>query len=74
MPISDAIKAEYDLKSLPVEDSNIIIFALYRKNPQKEELLNEYIRYCKKMFESGMQSIRRHDSAEHNSTRIALDL
>ena len=70
MPISDAIKAEYDLKSLPVEDSNIIIFALYRKNPQKEELLNEYIRYCKKMFESGMQSIRQHDSAEYNSTRI----
>ena len=46
-PVPEAVKEAFGFASLPVEDSDVNIFAIYRKNPQKEELINDYIKFCK---------------------------
>ena len=43
-----SVKATYGLGSLPFEDSDLIVFAMFRKSSQKEALINEYIRSCMK--------------------------
>lgn len=47
LPISDEDRALYGLESVPLEDTDISIFALFRKNSPKERLIGEYLRLCK---------------------------
>ena len=47
-PVPASVKATYGLGSLPFEDSDLIVFAMFRKSSQKEALINEYIRSCMK--------------------------
>ncbi len=49
-PVPESIKESYGFDSLPIEDSDISIFAVYRKDPLKESLIREYIKYCKLSF------------------------
>ena len=48
LPIDDEMKKKYELESFPVENSDMKLFALYEREPVKEELIREYIRYCQK--------------------------
>jgi hypothetical protein len=47
MPISDEIKAEYDFESVSIPDSDIAVFAIYRRDPQKDGFIREYLELCK---------------------------
>ncbi len=47
MPISDEIKAEYDFESVSIPDSDIALFAIYRRDPQKDGFIREYLELCK---------------------------
>jgi len=49
-PIPESIKEEYGLSSLTVEDSDLIIFAAYRKDALEEEMIKEYIEYCREFI------------------------
>ena len=46
-PISEELKAAYGFDSLPIENSDICVFALYRKDQQREALISDYIRNCR---------------------------
>lgn len=46
IPVSNEVKAEYGLVSLPIEDSSITMFAMHRSDPQKKDFIDEYIRAC----------------------------
>ncbi len=48
-PIPESVKEKYELKSLRIDDSDLSIFALYQKNPLKEDLIKEYNNTCKAM-------------------------
>ena len=45
-PVPGSVKAAYGFESPPFEDSDLIVFAMYRKSSQKEGLINEYMRSC----------------------------
>ena len=45
-PVPHSVKAAYGFESPPLEDSDLIVFAMYRKSSQKEGLINEYMRSC----------------------------
>ena len=44
-PVPEFVKAAYGFESMPLEDSDLIVFAMFRKS-RKEFLINEYIRNC----------------------------
>ncbi len=50
MPLPAEIKAEYGFDSLPIEDSDVMIFAMYRKDRNNQRLIDEYISYCFKFI------------------------
>ena len=47
MPISEEVKEEYDFESVSIPDSDIAVFAIYRKDPQKGVLIREYLDTCR---------------------------
>lgn len=47
MPVPDEVKAAYDLESAVIEDSDVAVFAMFRNDPQKEKLIQEYIQLCR---------------------------
>lgn len=50
VPLPADIRAAYELESLVIEDSALTIFAVYQQNPQKQELIREFIRNCQAHF------------------------
>lgn len=49
MPIPEEIKAEYDLESVSIPDSGIAIYAIHRRDPQKDALIREYLDLCRSL-------------------------
>lgn len=47
MPIPEEDKAAFDLESSAIPGSELIIFAIYRNDPQKTEIAREFIELCK---------------------------
>ena len=47
MPIPEEVKEEYDFESVSIPDSDIAVFAIYRKDPQKGVLIREYLDTCR---------------------------
>jgi hypothetical protein len=45
-PVPESVKAAYGFESIPFEDSDSIVFAMFRKSSQKEHLIIEYIQSC----------------------------
>ncbi len=50
-PISAIDREKYRLASLPLEDSDMAVFAVLHADPQNEELIREYIQLCKTCFQ-----------------------
>ena len=50
LPISKETKMAYELTSLPIEDSDVTVFAIFRADSQKEEVIKEYIHFCQMLF------------------------
>lgn len=44
------IKQTYGLESIHIDDSDVIVYAIYRNDPQKENLIREYINTCRSLF------------------------
>ena len=47
MPIPEEDKAAFDLESVAIPGSELIIFAMYRNDPQKADIAREFIELCK---------------------------
>lgn len=47
LPLPAEIKEEYGLESVRIEDSSITVFAVFRKDPQKNALIQEYLEPCR---------------------------
>lgn len=49
-PISEDIRHPYGFMSLPIENTDITMFAVYRKKSRDENLILQYIEYCRSFF------------------------
>ena len=46
LPISDEIKETYELESLTLENMDLSVYAVFRRNSLKESLINDYLQLC----------------------------
>ncbi|MBQ3462523.1 MAG: LysR family transcriptional regulator [Clostridia bacterium] len=49
-PVSPAIQAAYGLESIAIDNMEIYAFALFHKHSTKLSMIEEYIRYCKRII------------------------
>ncbi len=47
MPVSDRTREKYELNSAVIKDSELAVFAIYRADPMKDDLMNEFIELCR---------------------------
>ena len=52
IPLTKEIKAEYDLESRPVPDTEMTAFAICHKKSLKEDLIDEYVDYCRTILQN----------------------
>ena len=55
LPVPKEETKEYDLESLPIADSDLTVLLLYHRNPQKTELIREYIGNLRLCMEGSSQ-------------------
>jgi DNA-binding transcriptional LysR family regulator len=51
IPVPAERKTAFGLKSVPLKDADLAIFAMYRKDSQNEELIREYVKECKRQVD-----------------------
>lgn len=49
-PIPEDVRQQYGFTSLPVENADITMFAVYRRKSRNENLILQYIEYCRSFF------------------------
>lgn len=50
IPLPEELKEEYGFQSLPIEDAEVTVFAIYQKEVKDKRMINEYLQYCKALI------------------------
>ncbi len=52
IPVPEDVKKEYDLESVPIKSSELVVFAAYHKEARRSDMIKEYIGYCREFLKT----------------------